>query len=223
MNSRGKDICNELKAVRRRIAEENDIPLVIPECPHKGPCPGTCPQCEKELRQLESALASRLSVGKVATVAGLALALAAPAAAQARDTVPPVQQQVTVQKPDKLFKVCGTLLDSKTEEPLPFAYVIFYDNDKNRVAVGYTDFDGLFKVELPAGDYKMEIRSVGYYTFEQQVSIAKKTDLGEILIECTATMSEGIVIESDKTPLLEIDPYGNSQHLEIEGVQVNVK
>jgi hypothetical protein len=24
-------------------------------------------------------------------------------------------------------------------------------------------------------------------------------------------------------PLLEMDPYGNSQHLEIEGVQVNVK
>ena len=73
--------------MRRHIAEENDIQLDIPECPHQGPCPGTCPQCEKELRQLESALANRLSVGKVATVAGMALALAAPAAVQAQEPV----------------------------------------------------------------------------------------------------------------------------------------
>ena len=209
--------------MRRHIAEENDIQLDIPECPHQGPCPGTCPQCEKELRQLESALANRLSVGKVATVAGLALALASPAVAQTHDTLPPVLQQVTVQKPDKLFKVRGTVIDSKTKEPIPFVNVVFHSGE-TRVAVTQTDFDGLFKVELPAGDYKMEIRSVGYYTFEQQVSIAKKTDLGEILIECTAALLEGIVIiESSSTPLLEIDPYGNSQHLEIDGIQVNVK
>ena len=32
MNSRGKDVCKELKAVRKRIAEENGIELEIPEC-----------------------------------------------------------------------------------------------------------------------------------------------------------------------------------------------
>lgn len=75
--NRGKEICNELKAVRRSIAEENGITMETPECLHQGPCPGTCPRCEQELRQLESALADRLRMGKVATVAGLALGLAA--------------------------------------------------------------------------------------------------------------------------------------------------
>ena len=72
----GKNICNQLKEVRKRIAEENDIPLEIEECTYKGECRGTCPRCEAEVRYLENALADRLRLGKVATVAGLALGLA---------------------------------------------------------------------------------------------------------------------------------------------------
>lgn len=379
--NRGKDICKELKAVRRRIADENGIPLEIPECTYHGPCAGTCPRCEWELRQLETALADRLRLGKVATVAGLALGLSLSASAQSevpkieigtpvdsthqevakgclkgtvidaktkeplpfvnvilkqddkmvkgattdfdgmftikpvpageytfevsfvgykrivregirilptgftvcdislpRDTAAVLQggvrertattikeepaisiggvQQVLLpgtpasqsgdDRPrghrlmvldagedmprttrrtaavDKQVKISGTVLDEKTKEPLPFVNVSFKQEGKP-VAIVQTDFDGLFKVELPVGDYTMEIRSVGYRPYEQQVNVTKKTDLGEILIECTAALLEGIVIESEATPLLEIDPYGNSQHLEIEGVQVNVK
>ena len=73
--NRGKEICKELKAVRRKIAAENDIPLDIPECPHNGPCPGTCPRCEAEVQYLESELEKRIRLGKVATVAGVALGL----------------------------------------------------------------------------------------------------------------------------------------------------
>ena len=67
----GKNICNQLKEVRKRIAEENDIPLETEECSYKGECRGTCPRCEAEVRYLENALADRLRLGKVATVAGL--------------------------------------------------------------------------------------------------------------------------------------------------------
>ena len=73
---RGKHICKELKAVRRKIAEENGIPLEIKECTYNGPCKGTCPRCEAEVRFLENELAKRIRLGKVATVAGLALGLA---------------------------------------------------------------------------------------------------------------------------------------------------
>lgn len=76
MKKNGKNICKELKAVRRRIAEENHIPLEIKECTYEGPCRGTCPRCEAEVRYLENALAGKLRLGKVATVAGLALGLA---------------------------------------------------------------------------------------------------------------------------------------------------
>ena len=73
----GKNICNELKKVRRRIAEENNIPLDIKECTYKGECSGTCPRCEAEVQYLERELEKRLRLGKVATVAGVALGLAA--------------------------------------------------------------------------------------------------------------------------------------------------
>ena len=75
--TRGKNICKQLKEVRKRIAEENGIPLEIKECTYKGECRGTCPRCEAEVRYLENALADKLSLGKVATIAGLSLGLAA--------------------------------------------------------------------------------------------------------------------------------------------------
>jgi TonB family protein len=75
--TRGKNICRQLKEVRRRIAEENGIPLEIKECTYQGECRGTCPRCEAEVRYLERALKEKLRFGKVATVAGLSLGLAA--------------------------------------------------------------------------------------------------------------------------------------------------
>ena len=74
--NRGKNICKQLKNVRRCIAEENGIPLEIEECTYKGDCSGTCPRCEAEVRFLENELANRIRLGKVATIAGLAVGLA---------------------------------------------------------------------------------------------------------------------------------------------------
>lgn len=87
--SHGKNICQQLKAIRRQIAQENDIPLEIPTCTYQGPCAGTCPQCESEVSFLEKELAKRITLGKAATVAGIAVTLATPAAAQVNtiDTV----------------------------------------------------------------------------------------------------------------------------------------
>lgn len=84
--NRGKVICKDLKAVRKRIAEENNIPLEIKECTYEGPCRGTCPRCEAEVRYLENSLAHRLKMGKVATIAGLTLGLASCGGGQAERT-----------------------------------------------------------------------------------------------------------------------------------------
>lgn len=67
----GKQKCKMLKEIRRRIAEENDIPYVTSECRHQGECAGTCPRCESELRALERELAARQKLGKSVTVAAL--------------------------------------------------------------------------------------------------------------------------------------------------------
>lgn len=174
--SRGKEICNELKAVRRRIAEENGIVLEIPECTHKGPCPGTCPRCEQELRQLESALADRLRLGKVATVAGIALALATPAVAQVHQTHNIEPQGIVISHvSERHHLVRGVVVDEKTKEPLPFANVVAIFA-KRTVCTATTDFDGVFTMELPAGKYTLKASFVGYEPVVKTVKVAGKEE-----------------------------------------------
>ncbi|MBQ3574631.1 MAG: hypothetical protein IJA26_03125 [Clostridia bacterium] len=67
----GKEKCRILKDIRRQIAQENDIRLVIEECTHKGECRGTCPRCESELRYLETELEKRRSLKKKIALAGI--------------------------------------------------------------------------------------------------------------------------------------------------------
>ena len=69
----GKNRCEYLKEVRRRIATVNEIPLEQRECTFKGECSGTCPFCEAELQYLEKELHKRRTLGKAVTVAGIAL------------------------------------------------------------------------------------------------------------------------------------------------------
>ena len=72
---RGKHVCETLKAIRSKIAEENEIDYTPIECHHEGDCAGTCPACEREVRWLESMLRRRRALGKAVTIAGLSVAL----------------------------------------------------------------------------------------------------------------------------------------------------
>ena len=67
---RGKRICKILKELRKRIADANEIPYKIEECPHKGDCPGTCPKCEAEVRYLREALGKREQLGQPVGIEG---------------------------------------------------------------------------------------------------------------------------------------------------------
>ena len=72
----GKKKCKILKEIRKKIAEENDIPSVTSECTHKGECSGTCPRCEQELRELERQLELRRRMGKAVAVSAVAAGIA---------------------------------------------------------------------------------------------------------------------------------------------------
>lgn len=52
VRSDGKAICRTLRTLRAQFASANHIPWNEPKCPHKAPCSGTCPACEKALRDL---------------------------------------------------------------------------------------------------------------------------------------------------------------------------
>ncbi len=86
--AKGKQTCKILKEIRRQIAAENDIKLVIEECTYHGDCLGTCPKCEAEVRYLERELEKRQRLGKAAVFAGMSIGtlLAASACGSTADT-----------------------------------------------------------------------------------------------------------------------------------------
>ncbi len=224
----GKNICKQLKEVRKRIAEENEIPLEIEECSYKGECRGTCPRCEAEVRYLENALADRLRLGKVATVAGLALGLAATAQAQASQTaaseVPPVVKEEVHVSDSVTLK--GTVVDSKTDEPLPFVNVIV-KKDGKMVTGCSTDFDGNFSITVSEGRYDIETSYIGYARYIQtDVLLTRDTTFATIKLSDSDNVfpvTIGIITDEDIHPVIEIDPNGASQYLEKDGVKVIVR
>ena len=72
----GRHTCNTLKAIRKQIAEANEIEYEPVECTHEGDCAGTCPACEAEVRYLESELIKRGRLGKKVAVVGIAAGMA---------------------------------------------------------------------------------------------------------------------------------------------------
>ena len=71
----GKEKCRALRAIREKIARENELSYPTDECHHQGKCSGTCPRCEQELADLTRQLEKRRSLGKRVAVAGLCLGM----------------------------------------------------------------------------------------------------------------------------------------------------
>lgn len=52
----GKEMCEVLKSMRKKIAEQYGLVYEPTECLHEGNCQGTCPRCDAELRDLQRQL-----------------------------------------------------------------------------------------------------------------------------------------------------------------------
>ena len=62
---KGKEKCEFLKGIRKRMAEANGIPYEPRECTFEGDCTGTCPFCEKEAAELLAKLKEKEAEGAV--------------------------------------------------------------------------------------------------------------------------------------------------------------
>ncbi len=220
MNNRGKDICKELKAVRKRIAEENGIDLEIPECTYHGPCKGTCPRCESEVRFLENALAQKIRMGKVATVAGLALTLGVTASAAAQSTTTAPVDTTCIHQNMRLVRVEGVVMDNVTKEVMPFVNIVVKKDGKAVNGAG-TDFDGKFKLDLMEGEYEFLISTVGYALKRFPVKVPGDMPLKAIELESTSVEMMGMV--DYKVPVIDIGASGVTSGAEIDGVQLRIQ
>lgn len=55
----GKEKCELLRTIRKKIAERYNLEYTSSECSHQGDCLGTCPKCDAELRDLQEQLERR--------------------------------------------------------------------------------------------------------------------------------------------------------------------
>ena len=69
----GKRKCKLLKQIRREIAAANNIVYLTAECTHKGPCKGTCPMCDAEIKYLENELNEKAARGEKIVLSGISL------------------------------------------------------------------------------------------------------------------------------------------------------
>lgn len=68
----GKEKCELLRQIRRKVAEANEITMTFPPCPHADGCTrGTCPMCDKEARELAAVLSNMQASGLPVRMQGL--------------------------------------------------------------------------------------------------------------------------------------------------------
>ena len=72
-NHPGRDKCDKLREIRKRIAEANGIEFKSAECHHTGPCLGTCPVCDEEIKYLDEQLQKKKARGEDVILNGLAI------------------------------------------------------------------------------------------------------------------------------------------------------
>ena len=113
--ARGKQTCKILKEIRKQIAAENDIKLVIEECTYQGDCLGTCPKCEAEVRYLERELEKRQRLGKAAIFAGMTLGTAITAASCGPLISPP---NGMMENSRDTIVATDTIMNDSAEEPV---------------------------------------------------------------------------------------------------------
>lgn len=68
----GREKCEQLRNIRIKIAELNDIEYEPAVCTHKGPCKGTCPVCDSEIKYLDSELQKKKQRGEEINITGIA-------------------------------------------------------------------------------------------------------------------------------------------------------
>ncbi|MCR4659468.1 MAG: TonB-dependent receptor [Bacteroidales bacterium] len=109
----------------------------------------------------------------------------------------------------------GTVIDSKTKEPMPFVNVVA-KQDGNVIRGGQTDFDGVYTIKpLPVGKYDIEVSYVGYQRYTRKGVQVKASgfSIADVELVPTATTLEAVEIVEEKNPPFEIGTAESGQRL----------
>ena len=190
------------------MARANDIPYEPTECKHKGDCLGTCPKCEEEVRYIEHQLNIRRMLGKVATVAGVAMgvsmamqpveamaqkknSVATPANTIVIDSLQTLKVKSLLNEGETGIVVRGRILD-EAGLPIIGATIIRKGIRKGTNKGEVSNIDGMFAIEVPEGT-TLEVAYIGYKSCS--FVAAKESPTVDItMAESEALMGDVVVV-----------------------------
>ena len=205
--SKGKDICKTLKRIRKEVADANEIVYKPRECHHTGPCRGTCPACEAEVRSLEQQLSLRQRLGKAVAVAGIAVSALNMHAQSVEPTHPApsttLPDSILLKEGEKGIIWRGKVVD-KAGEPCIGASIIRTDIPKYSKMGAVADYDGNFAVEVPIGA-ELTFAYVGMVSVVMKVAGENPT---QIMMEDGGDLMGEVVIVGGVEEKTYDDVYG---------------
>lgn len=80
-------------------------------------------------------------------------------------------------------------------DAVEFATVVLLQ-DGQQIAGTATDTEGRFALKVPAGDYTLSIRFIGFEPLEREVRIESPTDLGDLTLSAAATQIDDVVVSA---------------------------
>ena len=80
-------------------------------------------------------------------------------------------------------------------DAVEFATVVLLQ-DGQQTAGTATDTEGRFALKVPAGDYTLSIRFIGFEPLEREVRIESPTDLGDLTLSAAATQIDDVVVSA---------------------------
>lgn len=104
---------------------------------------------------------------------------------------PVLSQNVTVK---------GKISDPDSGKVIPYAQVAFYKVENQSPITGATtDENGIFRISIEPGDYRMVVSFVGYKDYEKRVSVPNDgLNLGEIELSVEEEIMDEVVVEGNE-------------------------
>jgi len=106
----------------------------------------------------------------------------------------------------------GKVIDAETNEPIPFANVVVFKNNKI-VAGASSDFDGYFTIKpLPSGYFDIKVSYIGYNN-QQKNSIrftSNKTTFLDFNLTASSESIDEVMVVAYSIPIVSENTYNNS-------------
>ena len=131
-----------------------------------------------------------------------------------------IAQRPTSKRTSKIT-LTGTVLETKTKQPLEYATLVLTNTKTKQVLGGVTNIKGIFSVDAPSGNYIIKVEFIGFKTKNLGTkNLVSSKNLGTILLsEDAETLDEVEIIAEKSTVEIRLDKkiYNVGKDMTVKG------